>query len=114
EDFGESRPGAGFSTTYERSIQIAKDYPVEKKLVPGLNATAYLSVPELADVRAQMSLLNYNEMLVQAIYASDDAEVQNIVESFRAQLKSAGIDQFKEHLNTIYSENPEAINFYTE
>ena len=114
EDFGESRPGAGFSTTYERSIQIAKDYPVEKKLVPGLNATAYLSVPELADVRAQMSLLNYNEMLVQAIYASDDTEVQNIVESFRAQLKSAGIDQFKEHLNTIYSENPEAINFYTE
>lgn len=113
-DFGESRPGAGSSETYGRSIQIAKDYPVEKKLVPGLDATAYLSDPSLTEVKAQMSLLNYDEMLVQAIYASSDAEVKNIVESFRAQLKSAGIDQFREHLKTIYSENSEAITFYAE
>lgn len=113
-DFGESRPGASSSTTYERSIQIAKDYPVEKKLIQGLDATAYLSAPSLADVKAQMALLNYDEMLVQSIYASDDAEVQNIVESFRLQLKSSGIDQFRDHLKEIYSENAEGISFYAE
>lgn len=114
EDFGESRPGSGISTTYERSIEIARKYPVNKKLVPGLDATAYLSAPDLADVKAQMSLLNYDEMLVQAIYASNDTEVKSIVESFLSQLKSSGIDKFKEKLKAIYSENSESISFYTE
>ena len=54
DNFGESRPGASSgNSAFARSVQIAKDYPVEKKLVSGLNATAYMSVDELADVKMQ-------------------------------------------------------------
>ena len=113
-DFGESRPGVGKGNTYERSVEIAKEYPRTLKLVPGLGATAYLSHESMADVKAQMSLLDYNEMIVQAVYANSDADVEAIVESFRAQLKSAGNDKFKEYIKTIYDNNPESINFYTE
>ena len=66
----------------------------------------------MADVKAQLDLLNFNDVLVQAIFAKDDAEVKTIIESFRAQLKSAGVDKFKEKLKAIYQEDPKAISFY--
>jgi putative aldouronate transport system substrate-binding protein len=113
-DFGESRPGAGSSTTFERSVQIATDYPRAIKLVPGLSATAYLSADSLVEVKAQMSLLNYKDMLVQAIYANSDAEVKQIVESFREQLKAAGNDTFIQYLTELYNQDKSSINFYTK
>jgi putative aldouronate transport system substrate-binding protein len=113
-DFGESRPGAGSGTKYQRSVDIAKEYPRTYKLVKGLDATAYMSEENMADVKAQMDLLNYKEMIVQAIYAKSDDEVKSIVESFRQQLKSAGLDKFKEYLTQLYKENPTAIDFYTK
>ena len=113
-EFGESRPGAASSTTYENAVKIATDYPRTYKLVPGLGATAYLSADSMIDVKAQMSLLNYKEMLVQAMYASDDKEVKSIVESFAAQLKSAGNDKFTEYLKGVYATDNTAINFYTK
>ncbi|MBQ8159774.1 MAG: extracellular solute-binding protein [Clostridia bacterium] len=108
-NFGESRPGATGGTTFARAVDIARDYPVEKVLVPGLDISAYLSDESLADVKANMDLLNYDEMLVQAMYAQSDDEVTAIVESFRQQLKSAGIDRLYEHVEKLYAENPSAV-----
>lgn len=112
-NFGESRPGASSSTTFERSVEVAKEYPREKKLIEGLDATAYLSAEGMEDVKAQMDLLNYKEVLTQAFFAKDDAEVKSIIESFRAQLKSAGNDKFKDYLKKLYEEDKTAINFYS-
>lgn len=112
EECGESRPGAGSSSGFEGAIQIATDYPVEKVLVPGLKATAYLSVEPLQQVKAQMSLLNYNEMLVQAIYAPNDKEAKTIIESFRKQLEKAGLEEFRTYLEEVYEKDNESINFY--
>lgn len=111
-NFGESRPGASASETFSRSLQIAEEYPIEKKLVPGLNATAYMSAEELSAVKTQMDLLDWNEVIVQAFYAEDDAQVKQIIESFRDQLKSAGVEQFEEYVGNIYAEDNEAVNFY--
>ena len=108
-NFGESRPGAGAGSTYGRSIKLAEDYPVEKVLVPGLGIDTFLSVDELADVKANMDLLNYDEMLVQAMFAGSDEEVTAIVESFRAQLKAAGIDRLYEYVENVRTENPDAV-----
>ena len=78
-------------------------------LVPGLDISAFLSVDELSDVKASMDLLNYDEMLVQAIFAGSDDEVTSIVESFRAQLKSAGIDKLYDYVEAVYAEDPETV-----
>lgn len=109
-EFGESRPGAGTGTTYARAVALAEQNP-EKTIIriPGLDVSAYLSVDELEDVKANMDLLNYKEMVIQAIYASSDDEVKAIVESFRAQLKAAGIDRLYDYCEAIYAENPETI-----
>ena len=56
-----------------------------------------------------MDLLNYDEMLVQAMFANSDDEVKSIVESFRAQLKSAGIDKLYEYVENLYAENPNVV-----
>ncbi len=112
DNFGESRPGATGGSTFLRSVELATQYPREYKLVEGLGATSYLNSEDMEDVKAQLDLLDYNETLVQAIFAKDDAEVKSIIESFRAQLKAAGVDKFKEKLKEIYNEDPKAINFY--
>lgn len=112
EECGESRPGASAGTGFEGAIQIATDYPYKKKLVPGLKATAYLSSEGLEEVKAQMSLLDYREMLVQAMYAPNEKEVQNIVEGFRTQLQKAGLEEFRDYLTETYTEDKESINFY--
>lgn len=112
DNFGESRPGAKSSSTYERSVALAKQYPREKKLIEGLDATAYLTSEDMADVKAQMDLLDYQEVLTQAFFAKSDEEAKAIIESFRAQLKSAGNDRFKEKLKQIYDADQAAINFY--
>lgn len=111
ENYGESRPGASSNTTFERSVQIATDYPYEKQLVTGLKATAYMSADELSMVKAQMDLLNYEETVVQACFAETDEEVTAIIESFRAQLKSAGIEQFEAYVKGVFEEDPDAVCF---
>lgn len=112
DNFGESRPGATGSTTFQRSVELATQYPREYKKVEGLAATSYLNSEDMADVKAQLSLLKFDDVLVQAIFASSDAEVKSIIESFRTQLKSSGVDKFKEKLMEIYNEDPKAIDFY--
>lgn len=111
-NFGESRPGASGNKSFTRSVQIAKDYPVEKKKVEGLSATAYLSAPELADVKTQLELLNWKETLVQAFYAKSDDEVKNIVTSFREQLKAAGVERFEQYVKDMYEKDPKSVFFY--
>lgn len=113
DNFGESRPGASAGdSAYARSVEIAKEYGREKKLIPGLDATAYLSADELAAVKTQMDLLNWDETFVQACFAKSDKEMTDIVESFRAQLKAAGVEQFEAYVKEVYEEDPEAVNFY--
>lgn len=108
--FGESRPGAGSGTAYARAIELAEQNPNKEIVkVPGLDVAAYLSVEELADVKASMDLLNYKEMVMQAIYAGSDEEVTAIVESFRAQLKATGIEKLYDYCEAQYAANPETI-----
>lgn len=114
EDFGESRPGSGSSATFEGAIKVAEYNPPKYRLVEGLPATAYLLSDNMKEINAQMSLLDYKEVLVQAIFAKDDNEVKTIIESFKKQLNAAGLEEFKAHLTKIYSEDKSAIDFYTE
>lgn len=111
-NYGESRPGASASSTFARAVQIATDYPVEKRLVTGLKASAYMSDDSLADVKAQMDLLDYEEVMVQACFVETDEEAKAIIESFRAQLKSAGVERFEEYVKNIFTEDPDAVCFY--
>jgi putative aldouronate transport system substrate-binding protein len=108
--FGESRPGAGSGTAYARAIELAEQNP-DKEIVkvPGLDVSAFLSIEELADVKASMDLLNYKEMVMQAIYAETDEDVTAIVESFRAQLKATGIEKLYDYCEAQYAANPETI-----
>lgn len=112
QECGESRPGASSGTGFEGAIKIATEYPYKKKLVPGLKATAYLSAEGLENVKAQMSLLDYKEMLVQAMYATSDKEVESIINGFRTQLQKAGLDEFRDYLTQVYTEDKESVNFY--
>lgn len=113
DNFGESRPGASSdNSAFARSVQIATDYPRERKMVKGLNATAYLSAEGLEDVKTQMDLLNWNETFVQACFADTDEDVKAIVESFRTQLKAAGVERFEEYVKEVYDENPDSVRFY--
>lgn len=113
DNFGESRPGASAGdSAYARSVEIATEYGREKKLVPGLDATAYLSADELSMVKTQMDLLNWDETFVQACFAKSEDEMRSIVESFRAQLQAAGVQQFEDYVKQVYEEDPEAVNFY--
>ena len=77
--------------------------------IPGLDVAAYLSVDELSDVKAFMDLLNYKEMVMQAIHAETDEDVTAIVESFRAQLKATGIEKLYDYCEAQYAANPETI-----
>lgn len=112
EEFGESRPGAGSGGGFEGAIEIATKYPYKEKLIPGLDATAYLSADSLMEVKAQMSLLDYDEMLVQAMYAENEKEVKDIVEGFRKQIQQAGLEEFRAYLEEIYKEDSSSLNFY--
>lgn len=112
EEFGESRPGAGSGGGFEGAIEIATKYPYKEKLIPGLDATAYLSADSLMEVKAQMSLLDYDEMLVQAMYAESEKEVKDIVEGFHKQIQQAGLEEFRAYLEEIYKEDSSSLNFY--
>lgn len=110
EYFGEVRPGANSGSMFTRAVELATKYPREYRRVTGLDASAYLT--ELEDVNTAMSLLDYNEMFVQAVFATDWAKVESIVEGFRAQLKAAGIEKFEALVEEKYKENPATIKFY--
>ncbi len=108
--FGEARPGASSGTTFQRAVQIATDYPQTYRLVPGLRASSFLT--ELPEVNAKMSLLNYNEVLVQAVFADSTEKAQEIILSFRRQLEDAGVREFEALIERMHSENPDLIMFY--
>ena len=111
-NFGEARPGASSNDTFARSVEVAKDYPYVKKLIPGLDAPAYLSSEGMEDVKTQMDLLNWDEVFVQACFAKSDDEVKNIIESFRGQLKAAGVEKFEDYVADVYNKDKNAVNFY--
>ena len=39
-------------------------------------------------------------------------EVKTIIESFRDQLKAAGIDRFEKYVKDVYEEDPDSVSFY--
>ncbi len=110
--FGESRPGSGTATVYENAVKLAKEYPVTYVLVKGLKASAFLNATEMADVKAQMSTLNYKETLVQATYADSEKEARKILDSFKKQLESAGLAQLEEYVQKVYDADHDAVQFY--
>ncbi|MDR2176555.1 MAG: extracellular solute-binding protein [Treponema sp.] len=111
-NFGEERPGIGGSNQYAKAIEIGTRYPPSGiYLVEGLSANAYLSDGSMTAVKSRLDLLNYNEAIQQAIYASSDAEAARIIESFRQQLLSSGVKDFEALLERIYRADPKAINF---
>ncbi len=112
ERFGESRPGAGSTTTFDNAVKIGEEYPVSYKLVKGLSATAYLNSDSMTEVKAQMSLLDYDETLVQAMYAGSDDEAKKVLESFKSQLESAGLAEFESYVQSVYDADNDSINFY--
>lgn len=111
-NFGEARPGASSNDTFARSVEVAADYPYVKKLIPGLDAPAYLSAEGMEDVKTQMDLLNWDEVFVQACFAKSDDEVKSIIESFRGQLKAAGVEKFEDYVADVYNKDKDAVNFY--
>ncbi|MCR5031296.1 MAG: ABC transporter substrate-binding protein, partial [Lachnospiraceae bacterium] len=110
--FGESRPGASGTSTFTTAVELATEYPVSYKLVKGLDATAYLNAESMTEVKAQMSLLDYKETLVQAMYADSEDDAKAILESFKKQMESAGLAQFEEYVKSIYDGNNDSVNFY--
>ena len=88
---------------------LSANGPFARDTVAAFCAQLDPSLDELSDVKASMDLLNYDEMLVQAIFAGSDDEVTSIVESFRAQLKSAGIDKLYDYVEAVYAEDPETV-----
>ena len=71
-----------------------------------------MSADELADVKTQMDLLDWDETFVQVCFAKSDDEVKTIIESFRDQLKAAGIDRFEKYVKDVYEEDPDSVSFY--
>jgi len=112
ENFGEARPGSASSDTFKHSIGISTEYPLVKKMVPGLDATAYMTAEGLEDVKTQLDLLDWKETLVQAYYAKSDDEVKKIIEAFRAQLKAAGVEKFENYVKDVYDKDNKAVDFY--
>ena len=122
EDFGEAKVGAGAPSTdagwaeddmFARAYQIAADYPQERVFNPGMGVNAFLNKYEDQQAIAELNLVKdtYVDMVAKAIYADSDAEVQKIVETFRKQLESAGIEEINAYLTGVYAENPDNISF---
>ena len=66
----------------------------------------------MADIKAQMSTLNYKETIVQAAYADSDKEAQKILDSFKKQLEAAGLAQFESFVQNVYDADHDAVQFY--
>ena len=66
----------------------------------------------MTEVKAQMSLLDYKETLVQAAYADSDETAKKILDSFKAQMEAAGLAQFEEYVKGVYDANNDSVNFY--
>lgn len=112
QEFGETRPGASSAEMFEGAIRVAEFSPRTYRYVPGLSATAYLNDPAMEQVKVQMSLLNYRDQLVAAFYAPSEEDAAAILENFKNQLDASGLAEFKAHLDGVYAEDPESINFY--
>lgn len=110
--FGEDRPGMSSSNQYANAIALGTKYPDEYRLVEGLNATAFLSNDAMKSIKAKMDLLKYDDVLVQAVFAPNDNEARNILNSFKQQLIAAGMKDFQAYIEGIYRSDKKAINFY--
>ena len=71
-----------------------------------------MSVDELADVKMQMDLLDWDETFVQACFAKSDAMLTAFATLTGNQLAAAGIDRFEAYVKSVYEEDPNAVNFY--
>ncbi len=115
KDFGELNYGDSTNPTqYEYAMKLYNYNPPKIKYIDGFSALGYL--PELKDVEPKLKPLvveqGYNDIRVKAIFAKTDEETKKIIDSYRAQLKAAGIEKFEQYLEDLYKKNPKSINFY--
>ena len=94
----------------ERLRYLSKTFPGTYYVYEGLTANSFMG--ELPEFQNQFNLLNYNDRFAQAVFAKDDAQVQQIVESFRNQLKAAGIEEYEKLVEEKYQANPDSVFVY--
>jgi len=116
EDFGELSYG---ENTHPEQYAFAKklyEYNPPKNIIyyEGFSSFGYLQ--DLPDIEPQLKTLidedPYEEIRVKAIFSGSMDEARKIIESYRKQLKNAGIEEFEEYLLKKYQEDPKLIDFH--
>ena len=111
--FGEDQPGMESGTAFAKAVEIGVNYPPPPyRIVRGLSANGYLNHEAMAAIQPAMAMLDYPEVVQQAIFAPNETEARRILESFKNQLTNAGLRQFTAYLESIYRADRNAINFY--
>ncbi len=113
-DFGELNYGDSANPKqYDYAMKLYNYNLPKIKYIDGFSALGYL--PDLKDVEPKLKPLvseqGYNDIRVKAIFAKSDDESRKIIESYRAQLKAAGVEKFEQYLEKLYKENPKSVNF---
>lgn len=111
EDFGETRPGASQAETFAGAVKIAEYAARERRYVPGLDASSFVNVPEFESFKSATATLNYRDTLVQAMYETDEGNVQTILDSYKSQLEGAGLEDYNKNLTEMYKNDPESLRF---
>ena len=115
-DFGELSYGENRNPDQYAFANKMYEYNPPKNIVYYEGFSSFGFLQELPDIEPQLKPLideqAYTEVRVKAIFSGSMDEARKIIESYRKQLKNAGIDEFKEFLLTKYQENPNQIDFH--
>lgn len=114
-DFGELNYSENVDPhQYDYATKLYKYNPPKDKIVEGFKALGFL--PDLANVEPKLKPLvdetAYADIKVKAIFTKSMTEAKKIIESYRKQLKDAGIQQFEDYLTKKYKANKNSVYFY--
>lgn len=99
------REGDEVDETYET---VKKMYPLQA--VKGIPITSYDDeYPAIEELRNFFNTNNYADMIEQAYFAKTDEEALEILETYRNNLKKAGIDDYVEFMNVKYQADPSLL-----
>ncbi len=119
-DFGERLAGIDYNIAEVKKAEILELVEPEtvtlKQMGEGRSALAFLGDPEMAEITPNLDAVINNEewakMLVQAVVAKTEAESEKIIASYLDTLYKAGLQEYKDFLQSVYDKDPEAITFY--